>query len=296
MFRQFLPYRLEGLGRADKALTALRMFMLLVLLVIGFRIGAGYLAGAWLGGDSLLQRSLGALVGLLLGASAFALIDAPSWTSGRRQEAYERNRAAMRAVRSTQQAATTRNAAPAARSGRSVTARPAAAGGAVVDDAPRREQPSPELLEAVVKAVAAAGPRGALKREVGDRLIRLGHDPSPELLTSCLWLLTDRDRLLSCVPDSAPRWAERWYDPEQLRVTRDLVNQVVEVVTSTGSDPVDVDGIRSGLLRLGTDPSEPALARAVRVLVADGVLVEAFGGYVRSGPLIHLGEGTNDRP
>jgi hypothetical protein len=303
MFRQFLPdHGPEGLSRTDKALTALRMFALIAQVCMGFRIGVDYLAGAWLGGDSIPQRLLGSVIGMLLGALVFVLIDAPAWTSGRRQEAYELNRVAVRAARAAQQAATTRNAPPAARSGKAAATRPVGPGrqaqarrspagdpraaGAVVDErpaAPRYEPPSAELLDAVVMAVAAAGPRGALKQEVGDRLIGLGHDPTPELLTSCLTLLADRERRVSCVEDPAPGWARRWYDPIQLRVTRELVDQVVEVVTATGTDPVDVDAIRSGLLRLGADPSAPALDRVLRVLVADGVLVEAYGGYVRSG-------------
>lgn len=287
MLRRFRPdHGLAGLSRSDRFLTALRGAVVLIAAAVGARLGWSYVAPAWLGGTSWWQLPVGALIGALLGVLMVVVGDSAAWASGRRQEAFERDRAVARSVRLAQRAGAVRNAAPTTRAAaraRPVPRRDSAPAPAVtqVDDQPA--ETSGELVDAVVEAVTSCGPRGATRVDVGDRLVGLGHDPDRETLLRALFTATHRQRRLSHDQDDVAPFRSRWYDPAQLRVSRELLGQITEIVTAAGADVVDVAGVRSGLSRLGVDPSTPALSRALRVLVNDGVLIEVVGGYVRRG-------------
>lgn len=313
MIRQFFPQRgLDGLHWTDYALTSLRLLGLLALLYLGDRIGWALLGPAWFS-PAWYGRTTGAFVGLLLAVLLFMLIDSPAWTSGMRQEGFNRDRAANRSAGRAAIAtlplptspAPGRPAPPAQRAQRAArppagpiadgqrqTARRAAppAGAAVAVDDPRVREPQtrqrvdPGLCDAIVKVVTATGFQGATKTDMGDRLPSLGFDPTREELLYHLTLVTGAEGgfRVTCVRSDGPG-DSRYFEPSQLKVSDDLLGKVVQVVTAAGHVSVDVEDIAAGLRRMGSQPAAPLLARVLRILLQDGVIVEDDGGYVRSG-------------
>lgn len=309
MFRQFFPHRgISGLHWTDRVLTGVRLLVLLVLLFLGTRVGWAVIGPAWFS-DGWFGRTTGAIVGILLGLLLWLMNDTASWTSGMRQESYERDRAAARDAQRTavlaRPVSPARSTPPAPRSGRAPAgnergqgARPggngparqqagrraAALNGAptaVSDDAPADRRIDPALCDAIVKVVTATGHRGATAQDIGDRLPGLGFDPTREELSAHRARAMNQYRVTSAHADS-PGTETRYYAPAQLKVTDDLVGQVVQVIAAAGSDPVDAAAIEAGLRRLGAEPAAPLLARVLRILTLDGTVVEAFGGYVLS--------------
>jgi len=316
MIRQFFPQRgVEPLHWTDHGLTVVRLLGLALLLVLGGYVGHA----AALFGPHWYQATLSTLVGVLLGLLAWVMLDWAAWASGRRQEQYDEERhqarerarqagaavAADRPVSPAKQTATAHNAARAAgRQGaapldrRQQAARrggpvppaarqrpagdPTTAGAVAVETPVNNLRPPAELVDAIVRAVTACGPRGASLRDVGDRLVALGQQATQEQARGALFVACDTGRLTK-LEDDAPPYNYRWYAPAQLAVTDDMLGKVTQVITNAGTDPIGLDAIASGLLRLGLDVAKPALERAIRVLLGDGVILEQFGGYVRTG-------------
>lgn len=143
-----------------------------------------------------------------------------------------------------------------------------------------RWEPSAALVGAVVRVVRETGPRGATHEDIADGLVMEEQHPTREQLAATLTDLTAAGGALTRVQDGMPSFAQRFFDPDQVRVTRELVEQVAKAIEA-GSGLVDIPGIRDNLRSMGVEPSAPALERALRVLVRQGGAVEVDGAYAR---------------
>lgn len=316
MISRLMPYRggTQPLSWYDRVLTAIRFVVLLVAAVIGAKIGWAVTGPAWFG-TSWSARLLGAVVGILLAALLVIALDAASWLSGERQEAWQvrhdqvrqaagRAPAVPQGVRPTpenlaaadaKRRTAPKGAPPAPPAKRQTPAKRQAPAAVLPDhvdprpmgpdeqlEQPPRWKPTRELLDAVAGVVAEAGAQGATKDEIGDRLVMVYRgDLTREQIGETLSYLTEPGGRLTSVQESVRPYEYRWYAVAHVQVSRELLEQCMKAVEAA-SGLVDVVGVRGELRSMGVDPSAPALERAMRVLARQGAVIEVDGQYARA--------------